>query len=176
MIDKPRDRLKDIVRKLDYIDAEIKESLPRFSALAKQVFGTSPTNSDRAEYKTITMRLLELNSTMGSLVKEAEEVAALYDGMAAQRLHSHNLQIFIPLRNPVGAKAFDYASGQARHFTIVGSPTDWASDHAPVAEPWGLQVTQPQPSLDLVVAGPDRVKHRGLDVGPAVRHEGLAIC
>jgi len=77
MLEKPRDRLKDIVKKLDCIDAEIKGLLPKFSALAKQVFVTNPSDSDRAEFKTITMRFLELNSMMGSLLKEADEVAAL---------------------------------------------------------------------------------------------------
>jgi len=76
-MDEPRDRLKDIVGKLSYIDAEISGLLPRFSALAKQVFGTNPSASDRAEYKTITTRLLELHSTMGSLLEKAEEVAGL---------------------------------------------------------------------------------------------------
>jgi len=77
MLEKPRDRLKDIVKKLDYIDAEIKGLLPRFSALAKQVFVPNPSDSDRAEFKTITTRILELNSAMGSLLREADEVAAL---------------------------------------------------------------------------------------------------
>jgi hypothetical protein len=77
MMDEPRNRLKGIVGKLDYIDAEIKGLLPRFSTLAKQVFGTNPSDSDRAEYKTVTARLLELHSTTGLLLKEAEEVAAL---------------------------------------------------------------------------------------------------
>ena len=77
MLEKPRDRLKDIVKKLDYIDAEIEGLLPKLSALAKQVFVTNPSDSDRAEFKTITTRFLELNSTMGSLLKEADEVAAL---------------------------------------------------------------------------------------------------
>ena len=77
MMDEPRDRLKDIVGKLDNIDTEIKGLLPRFSASAKQVFGTNPSDSDRAEHKTITARFLELNSAMGSLLKDAEEVATL---------------------------------------------------------------------------------------------------
>jgi hypothetical protein len=77
VLEKPRDRLKDIVKKLDYIDAEIEGLLPKFSALAKQVFVPNPSDSDQAEFKTITTRFLELNSTMESLLKEADEVAAL---------------------------------------------------------------------------------------------------
>lgn len=77
MIDEPRARLKNIIEKLDYVYAEVKGLLPEFSASAKRVFGTNPTESDRADYKTIATRILELNSTMGSLLREAEKVAAL---------------------------------------------------------------------------------------------------
>ena len=141
MIEKPRDRLKDIVRKLDYIDAEIKGLLAKFSALAKQVFGTNPSDSDRAEYKTVTTRILELNSTMRSLLKEAEEVAALDPKLQAilNRQSRRRPREFKVLRRHLTDK---YVTGTAQIESILPEALNNVLAHVP--KTWVAKESQKQ--------------------------------